>query len=90
MSEIHQETEATHCKASRCSRRAHTTGLCSRHYQQVRRHGRLTPEREYHPRGEVCIVEGCPKPQIARGLCYRHYQQVRRHGRLTPEREKST
>ena len=62
-------------------------GLCSRHYQQIRHHGRLTPEREYRPRGEVCSVSGCRNPQIARGLCHRHYQQVRRHGRLTPERE---
>ena len=29
-----------------CERTAQTTGYGPRHYQQIRRHGRLTPERE--------------------------------------------
>ena len=76
------------CKADGCDREARTTGYCPRHYQQIRRHGRLTPEREYHKRGDECVVDGCQEPQIAKGYCFRHYQQVRRYGRLTPERER--
>lgn len=77
------------CSAPHCDREARTAGYCPRHYQQVRRHGRLTPEREYASRSGECRVEGCHKSQIAKGLCFRHYQQKRRYGRLTPERERS-
>jgi len=76
------------CKAGGCDREARTAGYCPRHYQQIRRHGRLTPEREYRKRGNKCVVENCGEPQVARGNCFRHYQQVRRYGRLTPERER--
>lgn len=76
------------CKASGCSRHARTAGYCPRHYQQIRRHGRLTPEREYAQRGTVCSVERCQEDQVAKGYCFRHYQQIRRYGRLTPERER--
>jgi len=76
------------CKAEECDNVARTGGYCPRHYQQMRRHGRLTPEREYRKRGGVCGVEGCQELQIAKGCCFRHYQQMRRYGRLTPERER--
>ena len=85
---IHPEDEFE-CRAPGCQREARTAGFCPKHYQQVRRHGRLTPEREYRPRGSRCGVMGCDKEQIAKGLCFRHYQQVRRYGRLTPERERT-
>jgi hypothetical protein len=64
-------------------------GYCPRHYQQMRRHGRLTPEREYGHRSGTCCVGGCQHAEVARSYCFRHYQQVRRYGRLTPERERS-
>ena len=76
------------CKAQNCTRNARTAGYCPRHYQQIRRHGRLTPEREYQHRGDHCQAAGCQQPEVARGFCFRHYQQVRRYGRLTPERER--
>jgi len=77
------------CKATHCKAPAMTQGYCSRHYQQIRRHGRLTPEREYQKRardGKMCAACACLA--VARGYCTRHYQQMRRHGRLTPERER--
>lgn len=76
------------CKAEGCDGEARTAGFCPRHYQQIRRHGRLTPEREYKKRGDRCIVAGCEETQVAKGHCFRHYQQIRRYGRLTPERER--
>lgn len=76
------------CNAEGCDKPARTAGYCPRHYQQVRRHGRLTPEREYHRRNGQCQVNDCNGPEIAKGLCFRHYQQKRRYGRLTPERER--
>ena len=82
------ENFQTLCVAQDCSRPARTAGYCPRHYQQVRRHGRLTPEREYKKRGTQCSVANCQEPQIAKEYCFRHYQQLRRYGRLTPERER--
>ena len=76
------------CRAEACDAEARTAGFCPRHYQQIRRHGRLTPEREYRKRSGDCRVIDCNEGQIAKGYCFRHYQQVRRYGRLTPERER--
>ena len=77
------------CLAEGCDQEARNRGMCSKHYQQMRRHGRLTPEREYRKRGMTCEAEGCSEGQVARGYCFRHYQQLRRVGRLTPERERT-
>lgn len=77
------------CKAAGCGRGVATAGYCARHYQQVRRHGRLTPEREYQPLGVSCKAPNCGGAPAAKGYCFKHYQQVRRHGRLTPERERT-
>ena len=76
------------CRAHNCEQGERTAGYCPRHYQQVRRHGRLTPEREYGHRQGLCKAEDCSQAEVARGFCFRHYQQVRRYGRLTPERER--
>ncbi len=76
------------CSAPNCDQYARTTGMCPRHYQQVRRYGRLTPELEYQSRGKQCAAKDCQELPVARGHCVRHYQQVRRYGRLTPERER--
>ncbi len=48
----HLETVRTYrrkqeqCLASRCTTFQIAKGYCYRHYQQIRRHGRLTPEKE--------------------------------------------
>ena len=78
------------CIAPGCERRREVAGYCAKHYQQVRRHGRLTPEREYlcGSLTQECKVSGCTNTWVAKGYCHRHYQQIRRHGRLTPERQK--
>lgn len=70
------------CTAPRCARPAETAGYCCRHYAQVRRHGRLTPEREYDHRPAQCIVPGCGGRVQARGWCWRHLRQVYRHGHV--------
>ena len=80
------------CKAPDCSAPVDASGSCWKHYQQIRRHGRLTPERE---KGNLearkqrsCEAKGCEQPHTAKGYCARHYQQVKMHGRLTPESER--
>ena len=74
------------CSAENCQARHYANDLCKKHYAQVARYGRLTPERE---RGtvRVCLAEGCGRTDTIRFHCRKHARQVRVHGRLTPERE---
>jgi len=41
-----QRTWRPLCQADTCHSPARTSGYCPRHYQQIRRWGRLTPEKE--------------------------------------------
>ena len=56
------------CRAHNCEQGERTAGYCPRHYQQVRRHGRLTPEREYGHRQGLCKAEDCCQAEVARQL----------------------
>ena len=78
------------CKAPGCDLHAYVRGFCTKHYQQVKAHGRLTPEREQF-RDVQCRLERCTAPARARGLCVRHYHQLLRYGQiLPPERENAS
>jgi len=74
------------CNVNGCSTRHYAKGFCKKHYTQLLRHGKLTPERE---RGvvRVCKVEGCNRTDTIRWYCRKHARQLRVHGRLTPDRE---
>ena len=49
-------------------------GHCGRHYQQVRRYGRLTPERERSlDSSPSCQIPNCKGKHAARGYCKKHY-----------------
>ena len=36
------------CQVDNCENEYLASGYCNKHYRQVRRHGKLMPEREYH------------------------------------------
>jgi hypothetical protein len=74
------------CSARDCEAKHYAKGYCKKHYTQIARHGRLTPETE---RGviRVCIVEGCERTDTIGQYCRKHARQIRTHGRLTPDRE---
>ena len=63
------------CRAHNCEQGERTAGYCPRHYQQVRRHGRLTPERERVYGRTTCQIANCPERHAARGYCKKHYMQ---------------
>ena len=65
--------QADICRAGHCQRDAQTAGYCPRHYQQNRRYGRLTPERERAYGRIGCQVIGCEEAHSSRGFCKRHY-----------------
>ncbi len=74
------------CSVENCEARHYANDLCKKHYAQVLRYGRLTPERE---RGavRVCLVKGCGRTDTIKWHCRKHARQIRVHGKLTPERE---
>lgn len=73
------ETSTTCCDAPGCRRSVVKRGYCDRHYQQVRRHGRLTPETEHGRKPVACKEPGCERTDVAaRGLCWMHYTRRRR------------
>lgn len=74
------------CDVDGCQARHYAKEYCKKHYTQVLRHGKLTPDRE---RGvvRVCKVEGCERTDTIQWYCRKHARQLRVHGRLTPERE---
>ncbi|MBI3722989.1 hypothetical protein HY251_03400 [bacterium] len=74
------------CRVDSCKIRHYAKGYCKKHYTQILRHGKLTPERE---RGvvRVCKVGGCGRTDTIAWYCRKHKRQLRVHGRLTPERE---
>ena len=69
------------CSVAGCTRH-YAKGHCKKHYTQVARHGRLTPERE---RGavRVCTAPGCERADTVRRrgegepYCRKHARQVR-------------
>ena len=72
------------CAASSCDKPARAKGYCSRHYKQLQRHGRLTPEKEHR---DKCLVSGCDRPHKARGYCAAHYKQLTVHGKIIRRRQ---
>ena len=66
------------CSVEGCDKMYHSDkgcakGMCSRHYQQVRTHGRLTPELEHAPKADACSALGCTKPVFSKCACSKHY-----------------
>lgn len=73
------------CSAVNCERIAEKRGYCGRHYRQIQRHGRLTPELEISLSSEIqgkCIVEKCEEQHYALGYCSKHRSQYKTHGKI--------
>jgi hypothetical protein len=70
------------CLAEGCDRKYHAKGYCCKHWHQISRHGRLTPEVERMSNNEniLCSVENCNSKTESKGLCTKHYLQLKRKG----------
>ena len=72
-----KEYKSHFCSVEGCNRRIKGKGLCSKHYQELKRREKgVAP---WHPKG-LCVYDGCSKPQHANGLCSNHYQIKKRNG----------
>lgn len=65
------------CSIKECGRPHIAKGLCSMHYDQVRKYGQVR-ETKHYP--ETCKIEGCDKKHSAKGLCRTHYGRVHKTG----------
>jgi len=74
-----QQSNPSVCNAEGCNNLSRSLGLCPKHYKQVLRHGRLTPDRE-HRTG--CRINGCGNTHKARGYCAKHYKELMGRGRI--------
>ncbi|MEC2463837.1 hypothetical protein P9X10_02820 [Bacillus cereus] len=79
--------ETLQCKASGCSSVSHSKGYCNKHYLQIWRHKKLTPELE-RMRVDHCLVEDCPNKVSAKGYCPKHYYHFVRKPKMEQESKK--
>ena len=80
------------CSVARCVNPVQAKGLCSTHYQRMRKGVPLdAPMRKSRGRNATtCIVRGCGNVQWARGLCPMHYWRWRTRGDAgIPDSEKT-
>lgn len=65
------------CSAEGCDQPQYGRGLCAKHYQRVRRHGRIDlPAKQPKP-SALCMVDECVEPVRCRSLCAYHYRRWR-------------
>lgn len=80
------------CAVEGCDEKVFCKGLCCRHYQQIKIHGRITSVNRIRKKFDysnslknedgkyVCSVPGCNKQVSSGGMCSKHLTQVARHG----------
>ena len=68
------------CKADNCSKERYgTKDYCRKHYLQIKKYGRLTPELEVNhiPKGSICSIDGCDRTVYAKSVCRYHWFKQR-------------
>ena len=69
------------CEVEGCGRPHHGKGLCRKHYDEVRNHGKIKQKEECSIK--VCKIEGCNEKHHAKGYCERHYRQMKKYGKIS-------
>jgi len=77
------------CSVEECDRNETnsriTKGYCSRHYTQIRRHGRILVA---GPRPDKCKIMGCDEKNHSYGYCRKHAYKLRTEGYLQESKVK--
>ncbi len=68
------------CKLDGCDDKHFAKGYCSRHYYQVRFHGRITRVEKGKKHPEICKIEGCDNKEESLGFCRAHYKKHLKYG----------
>lgn len=74
----------SNCVVDGCENQAKHKGYCIKHYKQMLKHGRLTPEREHrhYTPSSKCEAKGCQNKPSKRGYCGKHYGQLMQFGKI--------
>ena len=64
------------CSIRDCSKPAFCKGYCSKHYQQIKFHGKIK-DKVYLEVASFCKNLGCGKPVFSKGLCQSCYVKQR-------------
>jgi len=67
--------EKKKCAEVGCEKDRYCRGLCTLHYQKLKRTVNLSPLYEEKD-GLLCKAEGCKRAVYAKGLCIRHYNRT--------------
>jgi hypothetical protein len=70
--------EKKKCSKEGCEKNSYCRGLCTLHYQELRRTVSLEPL--YEKCGDQCKADGCVLPVYSKGLCNKHWQRFHRRG----------
>ena len=81
------------CSFDGCDKIVKSRGLCSAHYERLRKHGSPStvlppappPTNTLHV---TCTIDGCDKPHQARGFCSAHYCKFRKYGDPTTDKRR--
>lgn len=76
------------CSVENCGAQARALGLCTRHYQRLKRTGDVGTDAPLQVRG-LCELPDCGTPHHARGLCRPHYYQARNRALRAPQPSQS-
>lgn len=73
------------CEVDGCDRKVYAKGLCSRHYQKLRKYGNPTEDRtgnigQYERPDRRCSLDGCDRKHYGNGYCERHWIRWKNHG----------
>jgi len=88
-----EEKNNRKCTAPNCTGVVYAKGYCNKHYNQLRIHGKLTPDMEraeYSSEDSECSEAMCQGVVVAKGLCMAHYQALRRATMLSNQVEVAT
>jgi len=77
------DVEDRTCSVDGCGKQPNgSRGLCSMHYERLRRNGDVGPAESVRDRGrfEHCQVDGCSDRLVGRGFCNPHYLRFTKYG----------
>ncbi len=74
------------CTFEGCKKVLRAKGLCSSHYNMMRKGEGIRPIPKFTPEelaGRVCSIPSCGRKYRAKGYCQTHYNQHKEHGEIT-------
>lgn len=73
------------CKFEGCANRSKSRGMCTSHYSQLVRTGRMWAiGGRYQNKGKSCSEDGCERRAASLGICSSHRRHIEKYGETRP------